>query len=135
MMEMELRQIEQNILATGKVGSADLNVLHQKLYVGGTVQRREADFLVELHKRVQHMTPAFEQFFYQAIKDHILADGRIDAAEAAWLRQMLFADGKIDNRERKFLHELKGEAKQVSPEFELLFEESMKMPQEQHTCG
>jgi hypothetical protein len=48
---------------------------------------------------------------------------------------MLFADGKIDDRERKLLHELKGEAGQVCPEFELLFVESMKMPQEQHTCG
>ena len=47
---------------------------------------------------MQHMTPAFEQFFYQAIKDHILADGRIDAEEAAWLRRMLFADGKIEGR-------------------------------------
>ena len=49
----------------------------------------DADFLVELHKRVQHRTPAFEQFFYQAIKDHILAHGRIDAEEAAWLRREL----------------------------------------------
>jgi hypothetical protein len=131
----DLRQIEQNILATGKVGSADLNVLRQTLYAGGNVQRREADFLVELHKRVQHMTPAFEEFFYQAIKDHILADGQIDTEEAAWLRQLLYADGKIDDRERKFLHELKGEARQVSPEFELLFAQSMKQPPEQHTCG
>ena len=81
----------------------------------------------------QHRTPAFEHFFYQAIKDHILAHGRIDAEEAAWLRRMLFADGKIEDEERKFLHELKGEAKQVSREFEVLFEESMKQPQEQHT--
>jgi hypothetical protein len=57
---------------------------------------------------VQHKTPAFEQFFYQAIKDHILAHGRIDAEEAAWLRRMLFADGKIKDEERTFLRELKG---------------------------
>ena len=66
--------------------------------------------------------PGFEQFFYQAIKDHILADGRISAEETAWLRQLLFADGKIEDEERKFLHQLKGEAKEVSPEFEKLFE-------------
>jgi hypothetical protein len=48
---------------------------------------------------------------------------------------MLFADGKIDDEERKFLHELKGEAKQGSREFEALFEESMKQPPEQRTCG
>ena len=132
---LELRQIEHDILANGRVDGPELEVLRRQLYVDGKVDRRGADFLVELHKRVQHLTPAFEQFFYQAIKDHVLAHGRIDAEQAAWLRQMLFAGGKIDDEERKFLHELKGEAKQLSPEFESLFEESMKQPQEQHTCG
>jgi len=132
---LHLREIEQTILATGRVDGPELEVLRQQLYAGGKIERREADFLVELHKRVQHRTPAFERFFYQAIKDHILAHGRIDAEEAAWLRRMLFADGKIDDEERKFLHELKGEAKQVSREFDVLFEESMKQPPEQRTCG
>ena len=62
-------------------------------------------------------------------------DGRIDTEEAAWLRRMLFADGKIEDEERKFLHELKGEAKQVSHEFDVLFQQSMKQPPEQRTCG
>ncbi len=132
---LKLRQIEEDILATGKVDSNELEVLGWELFADGKIGRREANFLVELHKRVQHVTPAFEHFFYQAIKEHILAHGRIDAEEAAWLRQMLFADGKIEGQERKFLHELKGEAKQVSREFEVLFEESMKQPQEQRTCG
>jgi uncharacterized tellurite resistance protein B-like protein len=132
---VNFRQIEQVILANGKVDSHELDVLRRELYADGKIDRAEADFLVELHKRVQHLTPAFEQFFYQAIKDHILADGLIDAEEAAWLRRMLFADGKIDDRERKLLHELKGEAGQISPEFEALFADSMKQPPEQHTCG
>jgi hypothetical protein len=84
---------------------------------------------------VQRMTPSFEKFFYQAIKDHILADARIDADEAEWLRQMIWADGKINDEERKFMHELKGEAKHAAPEFEALFKECMKQPPEQHTCG
>lgn len=130
-----LQEIEQAILANGRVDGPELEALRRQLYAGGAIERREADFLVELHKRVQHLTPAFEQFFYQAIKDHILAHGRIDAEEAAWLRRMLFADGKIKDEGRTFLHELKGEAVQVSPEFEALFEESMKQPPEQRTCG
>jgi hypothetical protein len=132
---LKLRQIEQDILATGKVDGPELEMLRRELYAHGKIERPEADLLVELHKRVQHLTPAFEQLFYQAIKDHILAQGRIDAEEAAWLRRMLFADGKIDDEERKFLHELKGEAKQVSREFDVLFGESMKQPPEQRTCG
>ena len=129
------RQMEQDILAKGRVDSHELGELRQTLYADGKIDRRGADFLVGLHKRVQHLTPAFEHFFYQAIKDHILADGRIGAEEAAWLRQMLFADGKIQDEDRKFLHEIKGEAKHVSHEFTVLFEESMKQPQERHTCG
>jgi len=131
----ELRQIERDILATGKIDGQELEVLRRRVYAGDKVKPPEADFLVELHKRVQHMTPAFQQFFYQAIKDHILADGRIDAEKVAWLRRMLFADGKIDDEERKFLHELNGEAQDACPEFKTLFAKSMKQPPEQHTCG
>ncbi len=130
-----LPEIEQAILATSKLDGHHLEVLRREVYAEGKIDRRGADFLVELYKCVQHRTPAFEQFFYQAIKDHILADDQIDAEESAWLREMLFADGKITDEERTFLHELRGEAKQVSPEFESLFEQSMKKPQEQHTCG
>jgi hypothetical protein len=69
------------------------------------------------------------------IEQAILVRGRVDAEETAWLRRMLLADEKIDDTERKFLHELKGEAREVSPEFEVLFAEAMKMPQERHTSG
>ncbi len=130
-----LRQLQETILANGKIDSPELEALRRELYAGGKVDRRAADFLVELHKRVQRPTPAFEHFFYQAIKDHVLADGRVGAGEVAWLRQMLFADGKIADAERKFLHELKGEARQAGPEFEALFKECMKQPQERHTSG
>src|SRR5580765_835953 len=92
---LKLKQIEHDILAVGKVGGRELEALRHALYADGKIDRAEADFLVELHKRVQHMTPAFEHFFYQAVKDHVLADGRIAAEEAAWLRQSLFADGQI----------------------------------------
>src|SRR5437763_4800988 len=108
----------QDILADGKVEGPEIEQLRQVLYADGKIDRPEADFLVELHKRVQRRSPGFEQFFYKAIKDHILADGQISAGETAWLRQMLWADGKIDDAERKFLHELKGEAREVSAEFE-----------------
>jgi hypothetical protein len=131
----ELRRIEKDILARGKVDSDHLEALRLALYAGGTVGRPAADFLVELHKRVQHPNPGFEHLFYRAITDHVLVDGRIDAEEAAWLRRMVFTDGKIRDEERKLLHELRGEAGQVSHEFEVLFEEGMKEPQEAHTCG
>ncbi len=131
----ELRRIEGDILAKGKVDSHDLELLRRRLYAGGEVDRPGADFLVGLRKRVQHRTPAFDRFFYRAIKAHVLAAGRIDAEAAAWLRSTLLDGGRIEDEGRKFLHELKGEAGHAGREFEALFAETMKLPQEQHTCG
>jgi hypothetical protein len=130
----ELRHIENHVAETGRVHRQDLKTLRQLLYADGKIDRAEADFLVELYKRVQTRSPSFEQFFYKAIKDHILAKGRISAGEAEWLRQMLFGDGKIRDEERQFLHELKGEAQEISPEFEALLKECMKLPPESHTA-
>src|SRR5579863_8078448 len=70
----QLQNIEQAILANGRVDGPELEAL-RLLFASGKIERRQADSLVELHKRVQHRTPAFEKFFYQAIKDYILAQG------------------------------------------------------------
>ncbi len=61
---LKLRQLEQEILVKGKVARRDLEDLRTHLYGDGKIDRRGADFLVELHKRVQHVTPAFDHFFY-----------------------------------------------------------------------
>jgi tellurite resistance protein len=116
----------EEILANGKVDTPELETLRRELYADGKIDRREADWLVEMHKRIQRRGPAWEEFFYQAVKDHLLADGTIDAEETAWLRQLILADGLVDTREKKFLHELKGEAKQTSPEFEAFYAQCMK---------
>jgi hypothetical protein len=119
-------EIEGRVVAKGKVEDHDLEGLRQAVYADGKINREEADFLVDLYRRLRIRTPAFKQFFYQALKDHVLKDGRISAYDAAWLRQVVFADGKIDNDGRQFLRQLKWEAKEVSPEFEALYRESMR---------
>jgi uncharacterized tellurite resistance protein B-like protein len=129
-----LQEIEVYASDHGRVDGSELEALRRVIY-DGKIDREKADYLVEIHKRVRYRTPAFENFFYQAIKDYILADGVIDAAETAWLRKLLFADGKIEDEERRFVHQLKGEAKEVSPEFEALDKEVMKQPMERHTAG
>lgn len=128
------REIEERILLNEKVDGHDLEVLHELLYADGKIDRSEADFLVELHKRVKDRNPAFERFFYNAINDHILADGKISARETDWLRQMLLDDDKIEDEERKFLHELKSEAREFGPEFEQLVMDCEQYPPEQHTA-
>jgi hypothetical protein len=100
------------------------------------VDRQEAEFLAQLRKRIQRPTPGFDTFFYKAIKDHILADGRITAEGAGWLRQMIYDDGTVDDHEMKLLRELKGEAKEAAPEFDELFRRGLKDHKpRQHTSG
>jgi len=116
----------EEILANGKVDTPEMETLRRELYADGKIDRREADWMVELHNRVQRRGPGWEDFFYKVIKDYLLADGKIDAEETAWLRQLILADGRVDTREKKFLHELKGEARQTSPEFEAFYAECFK---------
>ena len=58
--------------------------------------------------------------------DDVLADGSVDATETAWLRSLLLADGVIDEREKRLLREIRSQAKEVSPEFQRLYDECLK---------
>jgi hypothetical protein len=133
MLARQMREIEDQIVANGRVEDHELRMLEQLLYADGKIDRKEANFLVEIHKRVAIRSPAFEKFFYKALKNHVLANGSIGQGEVKWLRQLLLDDGRIDDEERKFLRELKGEASKFPKEFEELYNECMNMPQEQHT--
>lgn len=122
------QEIKERIAAKGRVDDSEVKDLRQVLYRDGKINRQEADNLAEIHALVKQRTPAFEQFFTQAVRDYVLEDGRISAYEAAWLRVMLFAKGNIDDEDRELLRQLKWDAREVSPEFEALFQEVMKQP-------
>ena len=118
-----LRELMNKFLADGKIDSREVETLGDLLYTDGRIDRTEAEFLIELHRRVERVSAGFERFFYKAIKQHVLTDGVIDPEEAVWLRDMILADGKVDEREKKLIRELRGEASFVCPEFEGLYEE------------
>lgn len=119
----QLRALMEKYLADGKIDGREVEALGDLLPPDRAISRAEADFLVELHARVERVTPAFERFFYRAVKRHVRADGTINAAEVAWLRETILADNKVGDRERKLLRELRGEADCTCPEFEALFAE------------
>ncbi|MBV9123788.1 MAG: TerB family tellurite resistance protein [Planctomycetes bacterium] len=112
-------------LADGVIDNREVKILEKELYADGVIDKQEREFLIDLRNRSKKPNPAFTRFFFKAIKAHVLQDGVIDAAEARWLREMLFADGQIDADEKKFLRELKREAQKVSPAFETLYQECL----------
>jgi hypothetical protein len=137
MLTRKLRELEESIIANGRVEEHELKLLEELLYKDGRIERKEANFLAELRKRVPNRSPEFEKFFYKVLKDHVLANGFIGPREVQWLRKVLLSDHRVDAEERKFLRELKREASKFPKEFEKLYEERMNMPQEepqeQHT--
>ncbi len=121
------------LLADGKIDDDEIRALRKELWEDGKIDMEEVNFLVKLRNAAQkkakakkvEVNPKFTALFFKAVKENVLADGKIDAAEAGWLREMLFADGKIDADERKFLEGVKKEAKETSPEFNRLYDECM----------
>jgi uncharacterized tellurite resistance protein B-like protein len=117
------------ILADGKIDDDEIKVLRKHLYEDGKIDKKEVEFLIELRNKAQKkagttpVNPKFETFFFKAISDNVLADGKIDGGEANWLRKMLFADGKIDPGEKKFMQNLKKSAQATSPAFDKLYAE------------
>jgi uncharacterized tellurite resistance protein B-like protein len=122
----DLQKLKAEVLADGRIDEAEVARLRGELYADGVIDKEEVEFLVTLRNEATTTCPAFEDFFYRAVKDYVLADGSIDATETSWLRGLLLADGIIDERERRLLRELRSEARQVSPEFQRLYDEFLK---------
>jgi uncharacterized membrane protein YebE (DUF533 family) len=120
-------------LADGVIDETEVKILRKELWADGKIDKEEVTFLIELRNTAQKkakakkkkMNPKFETLFFKAIESNVLKDGKIDASEAKWLRNMLFADGKIDANEKKFLARIKKGAKSTSSEFDKLYTECM----------
>jgi hypothetical protein len=123
----------QLVLADGIIDDEEVKILKKELWADGVITMDEVKFLIELRNLAQkkakakqvEVNPKFEKLFFDAVEKNVLKDGKIDAAEAKWLRSMLFADKIIDANEKKFLARLKKGAKSTSREFEALYAECM----------
>jgi len=122
----DLNDLKKRVLADGEIDDGEVDLIAGELYADGVISREEVEFLIAVRNEANRVCPAFETLFFAALKQNVLTDGCIDADEAAWLRRMLFADGKVDENERKFLQALHTEARQVSPEFQKLFDDCVK---------
>jgi hypothetical protein len=121
----DLQKLKAKVLADGIIRDQDVRVICRELYADGRIDREVVEFLSTLRDEAQSVCSIFEDFFFEAVKHHVLADGSIDPEKAAWLRRSLFAGGNIGERERKLLWDLKHETLCISHEFRVLYEEYM----------
>jgi hypothetical protein len=107
-------------LADGYIEEKETEILRREILADGVVNKSEAEFLVDLRKSAPKAVARFHQFVFEVVKQALLADGNVSAAEAAWLQKFVLADGKVDDLEKQFLRDLKAAAKKTSPEFDAL---------------
>ena len=67
----------------------------------------------------------FNVLLVEAMKNCLIDNGALKASAASLMRRWIFADGKVDAGEKRFLQELKAGARQVSGEFEALYNQCM----------
>jgi uncharacterized membrane protein YebE (DUF533 family) len=110
-------------LADGRIDTKETEIIKKELMADGKLDRSEIEWLLDVRRSSSGSVQAFDQFVFAALKPIILADGAIDAKEAAWLRKFIFADGKVDETEKMLLRQLKEGAKTTSPEFDALYKQ------------
>lgn len=108
------------ILADGQIDDRKTDIIQREFLADGTINRSEAEFLVDLRNSAAKAAPRFHEFIFEIVQKSLLADGEISAVESAWLQRFLLADGKVDDQEKAFLKRLKAAAKKTCPEFEAL---------------
>ena len=120
----DLQALKAKVLADGVIDD-EARMLRAQVYADGRIDKAEIEMLADIRTQAKSVSGSFEDLFFAAVKDNLLDDGAIDAAEAAWLRRTLYADGKIDDREKQLLRDLKAGARQTSPEFDALCRECL----------
>lgn len=111
-------------LADGKITDRETTILRRELLADRKIDHDEFQFVLELKRTAQAVSPTFNEFFFHLLKKFIVRDGTVSDAEARSLRQWLVVNGKIAPDERAFLEEVRKECRLVGNEFMLLLTEA-----------
>ena len=130
-----LQELQTELLQDGKITDREVEVIREYLQDHGCLDMADVKFLVELLSDAREVSPAFDELFFPALKEVLLADGRIGVDEQFYLLKMLYSDGNVRESEKQFLLELLREAKEITPEFQALCEEAFHAPATNWSVG
>jgi len=111
-------------LADGKITDRETTILRRELLADRKIDHDEFQFVLELRREAQAVSPAFKEFFFHLLKKFVVRDGTVNDAEARSIRQWLAVNGKFGPEERAFLEEVRKECRLVGNEFMLLLTEA-----------
>jgi hypothetical protein len=104
-MELSLSALAQKITQDGVVDGFEVQVIRERLYENGVINRDEADFFFKVNDTVTGIKndTFWRALFVDALTDHFLNDtkspGTIDGVEGKYILRKISRDGKIDDLE------------------------------------
>ncbi|MGL4550197.1 MAG: hypothetical protein ACRC33_03330 [Gemmataceae bacterium] len=108
------------LLADGAIDEREVAVLRAEFLADGKVDDSELDFLLELRRDAKAVVPGFHFLMIEALKSCCLDGDAIRPGSASLLRRWLLSD-RVGYVEKRYLEELRAAAKQVPPDFEMLY--------------
>ena len=131
-MELSLSALAQKITQDGVVDGFEVQIIRERIYENGVIDRDEADFFFKVNDTVTGIkNDAFwGALFVDALTDHFLNDtkspGSIDGVEGQYLLRKISKDGKIDDLELRLLVNIISKAKTCPMELIDFAMEAMK---------
>ncbi len=121
----DLYRLKDELLADRSITDNEVATIRTYIDQNGRLDLDDVKFLVSLLSEARDVSAGFDNLFFPALKEVILADGRVGLDEQFYLLKMLYADGTIRDSERRFLLELRNELTETTPEFEALCETAL----------
>lgn len=122
-------------LANKKIDDAEVAAIREHIHADGQLDIEDVKLLIELYCEAREYPAAFENLFFDVLKQVMLADGEVSPIDQFYLLKMLYSDRVIRERELDFLRKLKRDAKHFSPEFESLYQNAVESPRTNWDVG
>ena len=113
------------LLADGTIDDREVAALRKEFFADSKIDDTELEFLLDLRLNAKGVKATFNVLLVEAMKNCLIDNGALKASAASLMRRWIFADGKVDAGEKVFLQQLRAAAKQISPEFDRLYNECM----------
>lgn len=122
-MKDSLADIARHVLEDGRIDSAEVEKLADRLMADGRIDEDEAEalFMINDYVTEQNNCPRYTDLFVDAMVNFLLSDkispGRLDDYEWTWLRDRIGEDFKLDPIEVKLLSTLAERAQSIPEDF------------------
>jgi hypothetical protein len=124
-----LRALKSQILVDGKdfwINDQEFERIRACLPSDGSMSEDDLQVLAEMRAEADVVCEAFDKMFFPPLKKYLLTDGKISRSEQLLLLRILYGGGGIDAAERRFIQELRQELREVTPEFEAIYQDAMR---------